>query len=83
LQHPPGTDHIIDDAAIEHDVWVGPGATVLPGIRISESCIVTAGAEGIEGTYLLHIILTRIFAVVVKAHFAPAETTRGARMQAA
>lgn len=42
-----GAMHINDksaDVIIDEDVWVGAGATILPGVHLGRGCIVAAGA---------------------------------------
>lgn len=37
-------DKIYQEVEIENDVWIGANVTILPGVKISEGCVVGAGS---------------------------------------
>jgi len=44
MEHYPGLFAERPDTAIGHDVWLGQGAMVLPGVRIGNGAVIGAGA---------------------------------------
>lgn len=42
--------HTFKEVIIEDDVWIGAGATILPGVTIKKGCIIGAGAVVTKST---------------------------------
>ena len=56
------------DTVIGHDVWIGTGATILPGTRIGNGCIVGAGAV-VAGSHPAYAVITGNPGRVVRRRF--------------
>lgn len=56
------------DTVIGHDVWIGQGARILPGVRLGNGCIVGAGAV-VPGDFQPYSVIAGNPAQVVRRRF--------------
>lgn len=60
----------IKETIIEHDVWVGSNAIIMPGVTLGTGCVVAAGAVVTKNVAPFHIV-AGIPAKVINTRFAP------------
>lgn len=66
---------IVDAVDIGHDVWIGHGAIIMPGVTIGHGAVVAAGAV-VTKDVAPHAVVGGVPAAFIKRRFAPEISTR-------